>query len=107
MRNYPGLVEPRGMVFQIIIFQRMYCITKLRELKEWELNIKKGVKVGKDITLSQLADGNDAILIATGSKDTVKLDTPGIDFEGNLRWISIPRKTFSVNGIDNYRKNNN
>jgi NADPH-dependent glutamate synthase beta subunit-like oxidoreductase len=47
------------------------------------IEIKTGIKVGNDITLSQLVDnGNDAILIATGSKDTVKLDTPGIDLNG-------------------------
>ena len=67
---------------------------EVERIKGMGVEIKSGVKVGKDITLSQLADGNDAILIATGSKDTVKLDTPGIRSEGNLRWISIPRNRF-------------
>jgi glutamate synthase (NADPH) small chain len=56
------------------------------------IEISTGLKVGKDITLSQLTYRNDAVLIATGSKDAVKLDTPGIDLKGDLRWISIPGK---------------
>ena len=52
---------------------------EIEKIKEIGVEIKTDVKVGKDITLSQLMSENDAILITTGSKDTVKLDTPGID----------------------------
>jgi glutamate synthase (NADPH/NADH) small chain len=79
---------------------------EVERIKGMGVEIKRGVKVGKDITLSQLADGNDAILIATGSKDTVKLDTPGIDLKGIYDGYQFLETVFG-NGIDNYRKNNN
>ena len=79
---------------------------EVERIKGMGVEIKRDVKVGKDITLSQLADGNDAILIATGSKDTVKLDTPGIDLKGIYDGYQFLETVFG-NGIDNYRKNNN
>ena len=79
---------------------------EVERIKGMGVEIKRGVKVGKDIALSQLADGNDAILIATGSKDTVKLDTPGIDLKGIYDGYQFLETVFG-NGIDNYRKNNN
>ena len=48
-------------------------IDEIDEIKSMGVNIKTGVTVGKEITLSQLRDENDAILITTGSRDTVKL----------------------------------
>jgi glutamate synthase (NADPH) small chain len=79
---------------------------EVERIKGMGVEIKRGVKVGKDITLSQLADGNDAILIATGSKDTVKLDTPGIDLKGIYDGYQFLETVFG-NGVDDYRKNNN
>jgi glutamate synthase (NADPH/NADH) small chain len=69
------------------------------------VNIKTNITVGKDITLSQLQDGNDAILIATGSKDTLKLDTPGIDLKGIYDGYLFLESVF-VNGVEDYIKNN-
>ena len=69
------------------------------------VEIKTSIKVGKDITLSQLQDGNDAILIATGSKDTIKLDTPGIDLNGIFDGYKFLEGVF-VNGVDDFMKNN-
>jgi glutamate synthase (NADPH/NADH) small chain len=79
---------------------------EVERIKGMGVEIKGDVKVGKDITLSQLADGNDAILIATGSKDTVKLDTPGIDLKGIYDGYQFLETVFSK-GVDNYRKNDN
>jgi NADPH-dependent glutamate synthase beta subunit-like oxidoreductase len=80
---------------------------EIDRIKGMDIEIKTGVKVGKDITLSQLVDnGNDAILIATGSKDTVKLDTPGIDLNGIYDGYQFLESVY-VNGVDNYLKNNN
>jgi glutamate synthase (NADPH) small chain len=75
-------------------------------IKGMGVEIKIGVKVGKDITLSQLSDENNAILIATGSKDTVKLDTPGVDLKGIYDGYQFLETVF-VNGIDAYMNNNN
>src|ERR1051325_2327462 len=78
---------------------------EVERIKGMGVEIKRDVKVGKDITISQLADGNDAILIATGSKDTVKLDTPGIDLKGIYDGYQFLKDVFS-NGVNDYINNN-
>ncbi|HJT49070.1 MAG TPA: FAD-dependent oxidoreductase [Nitrososphaeraceae archaeon] len=78
---------------------------EIDKIKGMGIEIKTGTKVGKDITLSQLTDsGSDAILIAAGSKDTVKLDTPGIDLRGIYDGYQFLESVY-VNGVDNYLKN--
>lgn len=79
---------------------------EVERIKGMGVEIKIGVKVGKDITLSQLSDENNAILIATGSKDTVKLDTPGVNLKGIYDGYQFLETVF-VNGIDSYMNNNN
>jgi glutamate synthase (NADPH/NADH) small chain len=78
---------------------------EVERIKGMGVEIKTGLKVGKDIMLSQLTDGNDAVLIATGSKDTLKLDTPGIDLNGIYDGYQFLETVF-VNGVENYMKNN-
>ncbi|MBV9178761.1 MAG: FAD-dependent oxidoreductase [Nitrososphaeraceae archaeon] len=78
---------------------------EVERIKGMGVEIKTGLKVGKDIMLSQLTQGNDAVLIATGSKDTVKLDTPGIDLNGIYDGYQFLETVF-VNGVENYIKNN-
>ncbi|MGC2427571.1 MAG: FAD-dependent oxidoreductase [Nitrososphaeraceae archaeon] len=78
---------------------------EIERIKGMGVNIKTDIKVGKDITLSHLQDGNDAILIATGSKDTLKLDTPGIYLEGVYDGYQFLEGVF-VNGVEEYKKNN-
>ena len=78
---------------------------EVERIKGMGIEIKTGLKVGKDITLSELTYGNDAVLIATGSKDTVKLDTPGIDLKGIYDGYQFLETVF-VNGVENYMKNN-
>jgi glutamate synthase (NADPH) small chain len=75
-------------------------------IKEMGVKIKADVKVGKDITLSQLMNENDAILIAAGSKDIVKLDTPGIDLKGIYDGYQFLRDVFG-NGVSDYINDNN
>ena len=77
---------------------------EIERIKGMGVNIKTDIKVGKDITLSQLLDGNDAILIVTGSKDTLKLDTPGIDLDGIYDGYEFLESVF-VNGVVDYIKN--
>ena len=78
---------------------------EVERIKGMGVEIKTGLKVGKDIMLSQLTYGNDAVLIATGSKDTVKLDTPGIDLNRIYDGYQFLETVF-VNGVENYMKNN-
>ena len=78
---------------------------EIERIEGMGVNIKTDIKVGKDIALSQLQDGNDALLIATGSKDTLKLDTPGIDLDGIYDGYEFLESVF-VNGVEDYIKNN-
>ena len=78
---------------------------EIDRIKGMGIEVKTNVKVGKDIMLSQLIDnGNDAILIATGSKDAVKLDTPGIDLTGVYDGYQFLESVY-VSGVDNYVNN--
>lgn len=78
---------------------------EIDRIKGMGIEVNTNVKVGKDMTLSQLVDnGNDAILVATGSKDAVKLDTPGIDLKGIYDGYQFLESVY-VNGADNYLKN--
>jgi glutamate synthase (NADPH/NADH) small chain len=79
---------------------------EVEKIKEMGVEIKTDVKIGKDITLSQLMNENDAILIATGSKDTVKLDTPGIDLKGIYDGYQFLKDVFG-NGVNDYINDNN
>jgi glutamate synthase (NADPH) small chain len=74
---------------------------EVEKIKEMGIEIRTDIKVGKDVTLSRLMNENDAILIATGSKDTVKLDTPGIDLEGIYDGYQFLKDVFS-NGVNDY-----
>jgi glutamate synthase (NADPH) small chain len=78
---------------------------EIARIKGMGIEIKTGVKLGKDITLSQLTDSSiDAILIATGSKDTVKLDTPGINLRRIYDGYEFLEAVY-VSGVHNYLKN--
>src|SRR6476660_6893757 len=79
---------------------------EVERIKGMGVDIKTGIKVGKDVELSHLNDVNDAILITTGSKDPIKLDTPGIDLNGVYDGYQFLQSVF-VNGIEGYMKNSN
>jgi glutamate synthase (NADPH) small chain len=76
---------------------------EIQRVKDMGVEMKTEVKVGKDITLSQIREGNDAILISTGSKISVKLDTPGINLMGIYDGYQFLESVFS-SGVDNYLK---
>ncbi len=68
------------------------------------VQIKTGIKVGKDIKLSELlSEGANAILITTGPKDVVKLDTPGVDLNGVYGGYHFLEDVY-VNGLEAYLK---
>ena len=79
---------------------------EIERIKDMGVKIKTGVEVGKNIKLSQLRESNDAVLIATGSKDTVSVDTPGIDLKGIYDGYQFLERVF-VSGIDNYISSSN
>jgi len=79
-------------------------VDEIDQIKSMGVNIKTGVTVGKDITLSQLRDENDAILITTGSRDTISLDIPGIDLKGIMSGYDFLEGVF-MEGVDKYLLN--
>ena len=44
-------------------------IDEIEKIKAMGVNIRTNTTIGKDVTLSQLLEENDAVLITTGSKD--------------------------------------
>jgi glutamate synthase (NADPH/NADH) small chain len=77
---------------------------EIEKIKAMGVDIHTGVTVGKDLTLSQLLDENDAVLITTGCKDARNLDTPGSDLKGVLSGYDFLESVFA-GGVDNYLKN--
>ena len=77
---------------------------EIEKIKAIGIDIRTGVTVGKDLTLSQLLDENDAVLITTGCKDARNLDTPGSDLKGVLSGYDFLESVFA-GGVDNYLKN--
>ena len=78
---------------------------EIERIRERGVEIKTGIKVGKDVTLTQLlSEEADAVLITTGAKDPVQLDTPGIDLKGVLDGYRFLEDVF-VNGVSTYLKN--
>ncbi len=78
---------------------------EIQRVQSEGVEIKTGVKVGKDIKLSDLlSEGADAVLITTGSKDLVKLDTPGSDLPGVYDGYQFLEDVFA-GGLESYLKN--
>ena len=65
--------------------------------------VNRGVKVGGDVSLTALLSESDAVLVATGSADVRKLDTPGIDLKGVYDGYGFLEDVFS-NGVAAYLK---
>ena len=78
---------------------------EIRRIKDMGVEIKTGMKVGKDTRITDLlSENSSAVLVATGSNDVVKLDTPGIDLKGVFDGYNFLLNVF-VNGVENYRRN--
>ena len=65
------------------------------------VEVKLGVRVGSDLSLSDLRSENDAVLVATGAKDVSKFDTPGADLGGVYDGYRFLEDVF-VGGVGRY-----
>ena len=65
------------------------------------INVRNGVRVGRDISLYDLGSDHDAVLIATGAKDVSKFSTPGSDLKGVYDGYQFLEDVF-VDGVDRY-----
>jgi len=70
---------------------------------EMGVEVKTGVKVGKDVSLTDLKSDFDAVIIATGAKDVSKSDTPGSELKGVIDGYRFLEDVF-VKGVDGYLK---
>ncbi|MHB2035317.1 MAG: NAD(P)-dependent oxidoreductase [Nitrososphaerales archaeon] len=77
---------------------------EIERIKGEKVEIRTGVKVGRDISLSQLLSESDAVLITTGAKDVLELDTPGIDLKGVYHGYHFLEEVY-MKGVASYLKN--
>jgi glutamate synthase (NADPH) small chain len=64
---------------------------------------KTKTRVGRDISLTALLSEFDAVLVATGSRDVKKLDTPGAELDGVLDGYGFLERVYGK-GVDEYLK---
>jgi len=77
---------------------------EIERIKGTGVEIRSGVRVGRDVTLTELlSEGADAVIIATGSKDVVRMDTPGSDLKGVYDGYQFLEDVY-VNGVGAYLK---
>jgi glutamate synthase (NADPH) small chain len=76
---------------------------EIEKIKGESAEIKTGIKVGRDISLTDLLSESDAVLITTGPKDVTKLNTPGIDLQGVYDGYGFLEDVY-VNGVNDYLK---
>ena len=76
-------------------------IDEIEKVRLMGVDIRTNVTIGKDIPLSQLLEENDAILITTGSRDTVNIDVPGSNLKGVISGYEFLETVFS-GGLENY-----
>jgi NADH-quinone oxidoreductase subunit F len=70
-----------------------------KDILEWEIEVikKAGVeirtntRIGEDIKLDELSSKYDALFIAVGAHNEVKMDVPGEDFEGVMPAVAFLR----------------
>lgn len=74
-----------------------------RRIAGMGVEVKTGIKVGKDVRLDELRSDNDAVLIATGAKDVSKSDTPGSDLKGVYDGYEFLEDVFA-RGVGTYLK---
>ncbi|HUI86670.1 MAG TPA: FAD-dependent oxidoreductase [Nitrososphaerales archaeon] len=75
---------------------------EIERIRDTGVAIRNGVRVGRDVTLTELlSEGADAVVIATGSKDVVKMDTQGSDLKGVFDGYEFLEDVY-VNGVSSY-----
>lgn len=77
---------------------------EIDRIKGQGVEIKTGVAIGRDISLSELLARSDAVLIATGAKDVSKFEVPGINSRGIYEGYQFLEDVF-VLGVERYIKN--
>ena len=82
---YDMMPEPGGMLIFAIPDIRMpkdRIVEGIKELEKVGVRFILNTKVGRDIPFEKILDNYDAILIATGAWEDIRIDIPGIDSKG-------------------------
>ena len=74
---------------------------EISRIREEGVEMRTGVRVGRDINVADLLADFDAVLVATGSKEVPKSETPGSDLDGVLDGYRFLEDVF-VNGVNRY-----
>lgn len=74
---------------------------EIERIRDEAVEVKTGVRVGRDVLLSNLLEEYEAVLIATGCKDVVGMDTPGSDLAGVYEGYAFLEAVFA-NGVNSY-----
>ena len=72
---YEGSIMPGGTAWYGVPdyhLPKEVLIDEIEKIKAMGVNIRTNTTIGKDVTLSQLLEENDAVLITTGSKDAAE-----------------------------------
>jgi formate dehydrogenase major subunit len=82
---YEALSVAGGMLYSgIPAFRLPRALVKdeIKDIKDLGVDLKLNTRIGKEATLQQLKDKNDAVCITAGCMVPVKLDIPGEDYQG-------------------------
>lgn len=74
---------------------------EVERILEMGIEAKKGVKIGREVSLADLRSECDAVMLATGAKDVSKFDTPGSDLKGVYDGYKFLEDVFG-NGVEAY-----
>lgn len=78
---------------------------EIKKIQDMGVEIKTGIKIGRDITLSKLLDEEfDAVIVATGCRDIVSLETPGSSLSGVIEGYQFLKDVYG-SGVHRYLKN--
>ena len=62
---------------------------EIAEIEQLGIELKNNVKLGKDITLEQLRNGNDAVILATGAWSSMAMRVTGEELDGVVGGIGF------------------
>ncbi len=82
---YEALPTAGGMLYSgIPAFRlpRTLIQQEIKDITDLGVELKLNTRIGKEITLQQLKEGNDAVCITTGCMVPVKLNVQGEDYQG-------------------------
>ncbi|HEY7777227.1 MAG TPA: FAD-dependent oxidoreductase, partial [Nitrososphaeraceae archaeon] len=78
-------------------------VDEIEKIKLMGVDIKTSVTIGKDISLLELLEKNDSVLITTGCKDIRNLEVSGSNLKGVISGYDFLEAVFS-RGLENYSR---